>query len=76
MVPPPEGLIKVDFETDVCVLGGGIAGNFLACLLREKNIGCMVIERVADFMSRPLQCAGIVSQKNPGPRRFPGPADH
>jgi geranylgeranyl reductase family protein len=53
---------KYDFEIDVCVIGGSIAGNYLACLLAEQNVKCCVIEE-HEILGLPFQCAGIISQK-------------
>ncbi|MHA1512071.1 MAG: NAD(P)-binding protein, partial [Promethearchaeota archaeon] len=53
---------KVDFEIDVCIIGGSIAGNYLACLLAEQNVKCCVIEE-HEILGLPFQCAGIISQK-------------
>ncbi len=53
---------KYDFEIDVCIIGGSIAGNYLACLLAEQNVRCCVIEE-HEILGLPFQCAGIVSQK-------------
>ena len=53
---------KVDFEIDVCIIGGSIAGNYLACLLAEKNVKCCVVEE-HEILGLPFQCAGIISQK-------------
>ena len=50
------------YRTDVCIIGGGIAGNYLAWLLRQRQIACIVVEEHATW-GEPLQCAGIVSQK-------------
>lgn len=47
----------------MCIIGAGIAGNYLAMLLREMDISCIVVERRKSFEDRPLQCAGICSQK-------------
>ncbi len=54
--------LKVDFEIDVCIIGGSIAGNYLAYLLAEQNIKCCVIEE-HEILGLPFQCAGIISQK-------------
>ncbi len=53
---------KYDFEIDVCIIGGSIAGNYLACLLAEQNVRCCVIEE-HEILGLPFQCAGIISQK-------------
>ncbi|MHA1473985.1 MAG: hypothetical protein ACTSQ5_02235 [Promethearchaeota archaeon] len=53
---------KVDFEIDVCIIGGSIAGNYLACILAEQNVKCCVIEE-HEILGLPFQCAGIISQK-------------
>ena len=54
--------LKVNFEIDVCIIGGSIAGNYLACLLAEQNVKCCVIEE-HEILGLPFQCAGIISQK-------------
>ena len=54
--------LKVNFEIDVCIIGGSIAGNYLACLLAEQNVKCCVIEE-HENLGLPFQCAGIISQK-------------
>lgn len=48
--------------TTVCIIGGGIAGNYLASLLRKNQIDTTVIEEHGEI-GRPFQCAGIVSSK-------------
>lgn len=53
---------NVDFEIDVCIIGGSIAGNYLACLLAEQNVKCCIIEE-HEILGLPFQCAGIISQK-------------
>ncbi len=50
------------YRTEVCIIGGGIAGNYLAWLLCQRQIACIVVEEHATW-GKPLQCAGIVSQK-------------
>jgi flavin-dependent dehydrogenase len=47
---------------DVCIIGGGIAGNYLALLLAQRKIHCCVIEEHLE-LGKPFQCAGIMSQK-------------
>ena len=49
-------------ETQVCIIGGSIAGNLLAYYLRQKNISCIVIEEHT-VLGQPCHCAGIVAQK-------------
>jgi geranylgeranyl reductase family protein len=49
-------------KTDICIVGGSIAGNYLAFLLRQRNISCIVIEE-HNILGKPCHCAGIVSQK-------------
>jgi digeranylgeranylglycerophospholipid reductase len=53
---------KIDLEIDVCIIGGSIAGNYLACLLSEIDVNCIVIEEHGE-LGKPFQCAGIISQK-------------
>ncbi|MHA1720943.1 MAG: FAD-dependent monooxygenase, partial [Promethearchaeota archaeon] len=53
---------KIDFKIDVCIVGGSIAGNYLAYLLARQNIKCCVIEE-HESIGLPFQCAGIISQK-------------
>jgi flavin-dependent dehydrogenase len=50
-------------ETEIAIVGAGIAGNYLAYLLRQQNIPCLVLEKQKSLLNRPLQCAGIISQK-------------
>ncbi|WP_371805636.1 lycopene cyclase family protein [Candidatus Lokiarchaeum ossiferum] len=54
--------VNFDVDVDVCIIGGSIAGNYLACLLAEKNVNCIVIEEHYE-LGKPFQCAGIISQK-------------
>lgn len=54
--------VNFDVDVDVCIIGGSIAGNYLACLLAEKNIKCLVVEEHSE-LGKPFQCAGIISQK-------------
>jgi geranylgeranyl reductase family protein len=49
-------------SVDVCIVGGGIAGNFLAYQLRKRTISCAVVEEHTE-LGKPFQCAGIMSQK-------------
>ncbi len=49
-------------NTTVCIIGGGIAGNYLASLLARKKISTIVIEE-HNYIGKPFQCAGIVSSK-------------
>ena len=49
-------------EVDVCIIGGGIAGNYLASLLSRDHISVCVVEEHPEI-GIPFQCAGIVSQK-------------
>jgi digeranylgeranylglycerophospholipid reductase len=51
-----------DIEIDVCIIGGSIAGNYIAYLLSQQQIKCIVIEEHKEI-GRPVQCAGIISQK-------------
>lgn len=59
-------------ESDVLVVGGSIAGNFLASLIAKPGRSVHVIEAHA-VVGRPVECAGIVSSKiltiMPVPRR-------
>ncbi|MEX2729842.1 MAG: NAD(P)-binding protein, partial [Candidatus Sigynarchaeum springense] len=50
----------VDF--DVVIVGGSIAGNYLASLLAGKGISVHVIE-AHETIGLPMKCAGIVSSK-------------
>ncbi|MHA1723654.1 MAG: geranylgeranyl reductase family protein [Promethearchaeota archaeon] len=47
---------------DIVIVGGSIAGNYLAYLLSRKNYRIIVIEEHGEI-GRPFQCAGIVSKK-------------
>jgi geranylgeranyl reductase family protein len=47
---------------DICIVGGSIAGNYLAYLLATSDLDIAVIEEHGEI-GLPLQCAGIVSQK-------------
>ncbi len=49
-------------DVDVCIIGGGIAGNYLASLLSRDHISVCVVEE-HPTIGIPFQCAGIVSQK-------------
>ncbi|MFX1310620.1 MAG: hypothetical protein ACFE8C_13040 [Promethearchaeota archaeon] len=52
----------MDQNFDVCIIGGSIAGNYLAFLLSKTNLKIIVIEEHKEI-GLPFQCAGIVSQK-------------
>ena len=47
---------------DVCIIGGNIAGAYIAYLLAKENIKVVVIEEHSET-GVPIQCAGIISQK-------------
>lgn len=47
---------------DVCIVGGSIAGNYLAHLLSHSNLEIVIIEEHKEI-GLPFQCAGIISQK-------------
>ena len=47
---------------DICIIGASIAGNYLAYLLRNTDLKIAIIEEHKEI-GRPLQCAGIISQK-------------
>ncbi len=47
---------------DLTIIGASISANYLAYLLSKTKINIAVIEE-HDEIGRPLQCAGIVSQK-------------
>jgi geranylgeranyl reductase family protein len=49
-------------NTTVCIIGGGIAGNYLASLLSKKKIEVTIVEEHKEI-GKPFQCAGIVSSK-------------
>ncbi|GAG56920.1 unnamed protein product [marine sediment metagenome] len=58
-------MVPTDSESlycDVCIIGGNIAGSYLAYLLSDSKIDVIVVEEHKSAGS-PLQCAGIVSQK-------------
>ncbi|MFX0082477.1 MAG: NAD(P)/FAD-dependent oxidoreductase [Candidatus Hodarchaeota archaeon] len=54
-----EGIIE---NTDICIVGASIAGNYLCYSLSNTNLRITVIEEHKEI-GLPLQCAGIVSQK-------------
>ena len=47
---------------DVVIIGGSIAGNYLAYLLSELRLKIIIIEEHSEI-GLPFQCAGIISQK-------------
>ncbi|MBN2157045.1 MAG: NAD(P)/FAD-dependent oxidoreductase [Candidatus Lokiarchaeota archaeon] len=47
---------------DVCIIGGNIAGSYLAYLLASNGVSVVVVEQNRT-PGLPLQCAGIVSQR-------------
>jgi geranylgeranyl reductase family protein len=47
---------------DICIIGASIAGNYLSYLLSNSSLRIAVIEE-HEKIGKPLQCAGIVSQK-------------
>jgi digeranylgeranylglycerophospholipid reductase len=49
-------------QYDVCIIGGSIAGNYLAYLLSNSNLTILVIEEHTEI-GLPFQCAGIISKK-------------
>jgi geranylgeranyl reductase family protein len=46
---------------DVCIIGGNIAGSYLAYKLAKNNVSVIVVEQNRQ-PGVPMQCAGIVSQ--------------
>ncbi len=54
--------VTQNLKVDVCIIGGSIAGNYLAYLLAKEKINCVVVEEHAE-LGKPFQCAGIISQK-------------
>ncbi|MHA1729944.1 MAG: geranylgeranyl reductase family protein [Promethearchaeota archaeon] len=49
-------------QCDVCIIGGNIAGAYLAYILAEENVNVIVVEEHKES-GEPLQCAGIFSEK-------------
>ena len=49
-------------DYDVCIVGGSIAGNYLAYLLSKSKLNIVVIEEHKEI-GLPFQCAGIISKK-------------
>ncbi|TXT60409.1 MAG: Digeranylgeranylglycerophospholipid reductase [Promethearchaeota archaeon] len=47
---------------DLCIIGASIAGNYLGHLLSKYNLKIAIIEEHKS-VGKPLQCAGIISQK-------------
>ncbi len=47
---------------DVVIIGGSLAGNYLAYLLSEYRLKILVIEEHSEI-GLPMQCAGIISKK-------------
>ena len=47
---------------DLAIVGASLAGNYLCYLLSNTSLKVVVIEE-HDFVGKPFQCAGIVSQK-------------
>ena len=47
---------------DVVIIGGSIAGNYLAYLLSELRLKILIIEEHSEI-GLPFQCAGIISKK-------------
>ena len=57
-----EGVQTLD--SDIIIVGGNLAGNYLASLLAQKGLQPLVIEEhSADQIGRPVHCTGIISQK-------------
>lgn len=54
--------MEIQDQFDVCIIGGGIAGNYLAYLLSGTDLQVLVVEEHEE-VGRPFQCAGIVSMK-------------
>ena len=61
MIPNDTEIIK-DLYCDVAIVGGNIAGAYLAYLLSSKNINVIVIEEHLET-GKPMQCSGIISRK-------------
>lgn len=55
-------MVKKRIHFDVCIIGASIAGNYLGYLLSESNLRIAIIEE-HQSIGKPLQCAGIISQK-------------
>lgn len=49
-------------QFDICIIGASIAGNYLSYLLSKTALKVAVIEE-HQIVGKPLQCAGIISQK-------------
>jgi len=54
--------MEPDLTCDVCIIGGNIAGSYLAYLLAKHNIHVVVVEQNR-IPGIPSHCAGIVSQR-------------
>jgi geranylgeranyl reductase family protein len=55
-------MVKKRKHFDVCIIGASIAGNYLGYLLSESDLRIAIIEEHQNI-GKPLQCAGIISQK-------------
>lgn len=62
MVLETHGQPRAAVSCDVLIVGGSIAGNFLASLLAGRGFSIHVIE-AHSIIGLPMKCAGIVSSK-------------
>ncbi|MCP4762184.1 MAG: geranylgeranyl reductase family protein [archaeon] len=53
---------NAEISTTICIIGGNIAGSYLAFLLAKEGIEVLVVEEHKE-PGLPVQCTGIISQK-------------
>ncbi len=54
--------MDADLTCDVCIIGGNLAGSYLAYLLASEGVKVLIVEQ-NKHPGLPMQCAGIVSQR-------------
>ncbi|TFG16377.1 MAG: NAD(P)/FAD-dependent oxidoreductase [Promethearchaeota archaeon] len=54
--------MESDISCDVCIIGGNIAGSYLAYNIASNGLSVVVVEQNR-IPGVPMQCAGIVSQR-------------